>query len=88
MNYLNNLQNHIHINKIIASFQIYTLNINNPTDCAKKFISNHRVGMILFVGIVLGNLMKRLYVKEENKDEEETEQSIVALDETKNCQNL
>jgi len=44
--------------------------------------------MILFVGIVLGNLMKRLYVKEENKDEEKTEQSIVALDETKNCQNL
>lgn len=66
------------------SNQIYTLNINNSTDCAKKFISNHRVGMILFVGIVLGNLMKRLYVKEENKDEEKTERQIVALDETKN----
>ncbi|EFN67757.1 Para-hydroxybenzoate--polyprenyltransferase, mitochondrial [Camponotus floridanus] len=68
---------------IHISNQIYTLNINNPTDCAKKFISNHRVGMILFVGIVLGNLMKRLYVKEENRDEEKTEQQIVAL-ETKN----
>ncbi|XP_031838874.1 ubiquinone biosynthesis protein COQ2, mitochondrial [Nomia melanderi] len=38
--------------------QVYSLNIDNPTDCAKKFISNHRVGMILFAGIVLGNLMK------------------------------
>ncbi|XP_072747745.1 4-hydroxybenzoate polyprenyltransferase, mitochondrial [Anoplolepis gracilipes] len=56
------------------SNQIYTLNINNPTDCAKKFTSNHRVGMILFVGIVLGNLMKKLYVKEESKEvEQETE---------------
>ncbi|KAK1117036.1 Para-hydroxybenzoate--polyprenyltransferase, mitochondrial precursor (PHB:polyprenyltransferase) [Melipona bicolor] len=38
--------------------QIYSLNINNPADCAKKFISNHRIGMILFTGIILGNLMK------------------------------
>uniref|UniRef100_A0A1A9WML0 4-hydroxybenzoate polyprenyltransferase, mitochondrial n=1 Tax=Glossina brevipalpis TaxID=37001 RepID=A0A1A9WML0_9MUSC len=38
--------------------QIYTLNINNPTDCAKKFMSNHQVGLILFIGIVLGTLMK------------------------------
>lgn len=44
--------------------------------------------MILFVGIVLGNLMKKLYVKEENKDEKETKQQIVALDETKNSQDL
>uniref|UniRef100_A0ABK9MM37 4-hydroxybenzoate polyprenyltransferase, mitochondrial n=1 Tax=Glossina morsitans morsitans TaxID=37546 RepID=A0ABK9MM37_GLOMM len=38
--------------------QISSLNIDNPTDCAKKFISNHQVGLILFVGIVLGTLMK------------------------------
>lgn len=38
--------------------QIYNLNINNPADCAKKFISNHRIGMILFTGIILGNLIK------------------------------
>ncbi|XP_012279773.1 4-hydroxybenzoate polyprenyltransferase, mitochondrial [Orussus abietinus] len=38
--------------------QIYSLNINNPTDCANKFFSNHTVGMILFIGIVLGNLAK------------------------------
>lgn len=38
--------------------QIYSLNIDNPTDCAKKFFSNHQVGLILFLGIVLGTLLK------------------------------
>ncbi|XP_076179098.1 ubiquinone biosynthesis protein COQ2, mitochondrial isoform X2 [Ptiloglossa arizonensis] len=38
--------------------QIYSLNINNSADCARKFISNHRIGMIVFAGIVLGNLVK------------------------------
>nr|Q298G6.1 RecName: Full=4-hydroxybenzoate polyprenyltransferase, mitochondrial; Short=4-HB polyprenyltransferase; AltName: Full=Coenzyme Q biosynthesis protein 2; AltName: Full=Para-hydroxybenzoate--polyprenyltransferase; Short=PHB:PPT; Short=PHB:polyprenyltransferase; Flags: Precursor [Drosophila pseudoobscura pseudoobscura] len=38
--------------------QIYSLNIDNPTDCAKKFLSNHQVGLILFLGIVLGTLLK------------------------------
>lgn len=39
--------------------QLVTLNINNPTDCASKFISNTQVGLILFCGIVLGTLFKR-----------------------------
>lgn len=38
--------------------QIYSLNIDNPNDCARKFISNHQVGLLLFVGIVLGTLLK------------------------------
>lgn len=38
--------------------QIYSLNIDNPTDCATKFISNHQVGLILFLGIVLGTVYK------------------------------
>lgn len=42
----------------IAS-QIGTLQINNVKDCAGKFISNSRVGLILFCGIVLGTLLKR-----------------------------
>ncbi|KAK0165229.1 hypothetical protein PV328_003764 [Microctonus aethiopoides] len=37
--------------------QINTLKINDPTDCATKFVSNSNVGLILFVGIVLGNLV-------------------------------
>ncbi|XP_030556295.1 4-hydroxybenzoate polyprenyltransferase, mitochondrial [Drosophila novamexicana] len=43
--------------------QIYSLNIDNPSDCAKKFLSNHQVGLILFLGIVLGTLLK----SEDNK---------------------
>lgn len=38
--------------------QIYSLNIDNPNDCARKFISNHQVGLLLFIGIVLGTLLK------------------------------
>ncbi|XP_053559212.1 4-hydroxybenzoate polyprenyltransferase, mitochondrial [Bombina bombina] len=39
-------------------YQIYTLNIDSPEDCWKKFIANRNVGLLLFVGIVLGNLWK------------------------------
>lgn len=38
--------------------QIYSLNTDNPTDCAKKFISNHQVGFLIFGGIVLGTYLK------------------------------
>lgn len=38
--------------------QIYSLKINNPTDCAQKFFSNNHIGLILFLGIVMGTLMK------------------------------
>lgn len=41
-----------------VAHQIATLNINNPQDCARKFISNHQVGLLLFVGILLGTLMQ------------------------------
>lgn len=30
------------------------MNIDDPTDCARKFISNNHVGLILFLGIVGG----------------------------------
>lgn len=69
------------------SNQIYTLNINNPKDCAKKFVSNHRVGMILFIGIVLGNLMKKSVVEKESEDKKIKRQSVV-LDEIKNRHDL
>jgi len=39
-------------------FQLYTLNINNQTDCLIKFMSNQRVGLLLFGGIVVGTLFK------------------------------
>ncbi|CAD1472281.1 unnamed protein product [Heterotrigona itama] len=53
--------------------QIYSLNINNPADCAKKFISNHKIGMILFTGIILGNLMKNTKSKKSDDAIQESE---------------
>lgn len=38
--------------------QIHSLNIDNPKDCAKKFLSNHQIGALLFAGIVLGTYLK------------------------------
>jgi 4-hydroxybenzoate polyprenyltransferase len=32
--------------------------IDNPEDCGQKFVSNRRVGLLLFLGIVAGNLLK------------------------------
>lgn len=48
-------------------FQIYTLNIDSPADCAKKFISNNHVGLILFGGILLGVLLQHPDTKK-NRD--------------------
>ncbi|GAB0093722.1 4-hydroxybenzoate polyprenyltransferase, mitochondrial [Sergentomyia squamirostris] len=41
-----------------VAHQISTLDINNPQDCANKFLSNHQVGLLLFIGIVLGTLLQ------------------------------
>lgn len=39
-------------------FQIYTLDTNKPEDCWRKFVSNRNLGLLLFLGIVAGNLWK------------------------------
>lgn len=38
--------------------QIYSLNINDPSDCARKFVSNHQIGLLIFLGIALGTYLK------------------------------
>ncbi|XP_028723106.1 4-hydroxybenzoate polyprenyltransferase, mitochondrial [Peromyscus leucopus] len=38
--------------------QIYTVDIHRPEDCWDKFASNRTTGILLFIGIVLGNLWK------------------------------
>ena len=38
--------------------QISTLDIDNRDDCAKKFVSNRRVGLILFLGSIIGTFCK------------------------------
>ncbi|XP_022302961.2 4-hydroxybenzoate polyprenyltransferase, mitochondrial-like isoform X1 [Crassostrea virginica] len=39
--------------------QLYTVDLNNPDDCAKKFRSNSQLGLVMFLGIVLGTLLKK-----------------------------
>ncbi|XP_065668787.1 4-hydroxybenzoate polyprenyltransferase, mitochondrial [Hydra vulgaris] len=40
------------------SWQIQTVNLANPADCSSKFTSNKNIGLILFFGILLSNLLK------------------------------
>ena len=55
------------------SSQIYTLDIHRPEDCWEKFTSNRTIGLIIFVGIVLGNLWK---AKETDKTKKNIENRI------------
>uniref|UniRef100_W5MV33 4-hydroxybenzoate polyprenyltransferase, mitochondrial n=2 Tax=Lepisosteus oculatus TaxID=7918 RepID=W5MV33_LEPOC len=48
-------------------YQVYSLDINKPEDCWEKFESNRNLGLLLFLGIVLGNLWKT----KNNSDEQE-----------------
>ncbi|XP_052213724.1 4-hydroxybenzoate polyprenyltransferase, mitochondrial-like isoform X2 [Dreissena polymorpha] len=38
--------------------QLYTVDLDNPDDCMKKFKANTQLGAVMFVGIVLGTLLK------------------------------
>uniref|UniRef100_A0A336KI87 4-hydroxybenzoate polyprenyltransferase, mitochondrial n=1 Tax=Culicoides sonorensis TaxID=179676 RepID=A0A336KI87_CULSO len=42
-----------------VTHQIYSLNIHDPVDCAKKWRANNQLGLILFLGIMLGTYMKK-----------------------------
>ncbi|KAF6129467.1 coenzyme Q2, polyprenyltransferase [Phyllostomus discolor] len=53
--------------------QIYTLDIHRPEDCWDKFTSNRTVGLILFLGIVLGNLWREKKTDETKKNIERVE---------------
>lgn len=44
-------------------WQIATVNFENNADCMRKFLSNKWFGLIIFVGILVGNFFKR---KEKN----------------------
>jgi len=51
--------------------QIYSLDIHNPRDCGRKFLSNHQVGLLLFAGIVLST-----FLKPEDKGSDSPEQEV------------
>ncbi|XP_059523167.1 4-hydroxybenzoate polyprenyltransferase, mitochondrial isoform X2 [Myotis daubentonii] len=52
----------------IYAHQIYTLDIHRPEDCWEKFASNRTIGLIVFLGIVLGNLWKEKKTDETKKN--------------------
>ena len=43
----------------LLSHQVWTLDINNPEDCGEKFRSNRKVGLVLFLGIISGTMLKK-----------------------------
>uniref|UniRef100_A0A8C2I5B5 4-hydroxybenzoate polyprenyltransferase, mitochondrial n=1 Tax=Cyprinus carpio TaxID=7962 RepID=A0A8C2I5B5_CYPCA len=47
------------MNHLFCVPQIYTVDINRPEDCWEKFASNRNLGLLLFLGIVTGNLWKK-----------------------------
>ncbi|XP_041348481.1 4-hydroxybenzoate polyprenyltransferase, mitochondrial-like isoform X2 [Gigantopelta aegis] len=57
------------------SHQLYTVNLDDADDCATKFRSNIHVGMLMFLGVVLGTLMKNPAntVKPDINEEDKTE---------------
>lgn len=44
---------------IFFSLQISTLNINDPKSCWKTFKSNQKIGLLIFLGIIGGTLVKK-----------------------------
>ncbi|GAB1289891.1 4-hydroxybenzoate polyprenyltransferase, mitochondrial [Apodemus speciosus] len=57
--------------------QIYTVDIHRAEDCWHKFTSNRTVGLLLFLGIVLGNLCK-----EQTEETKEAEAAGVGREQT------
>ncbi|KAF8777029.1 4-hydroxybenzoate polyprenyltransferase like protein [Argiope bruennichi] len=58
---------------LLAS-QIKMVNIDNPQSCWKAFKSNRRIGLIIFLGIVTGNLAKEI------KDSKVKKSNIITSD--------
>ncbi|XP_075989750.1 ubiquinone biosynthesis protein COQ2, mitochondrial [Anticarsia gemmatalis] len=52
--------------------QIYTLDTENPEDCAKKFKSNSACGLIILLGILAGGYNKYLANKRNNPEQHAT----------------
>ncbi|CAH2083299.1 unnamed protein product [Euphydryas editha] len=54
-----------------AGRQIYSLNPDNPDDCAKKFKSNSMVGLIILLGILGGGYQQYLENRQKNRGKED-----------------
>ncbi|XP_026747849.1 4-hydroxybenzoate polyprenyltransferase, mitochondrial [Trichoplusia ni] len=60
-----------------AGRQIYTLDTENPEDCASKFRSNSSVGAIIFMGIIAGGYTQYLENLDKNANQEDTTKSCL-----------
>ena len=38
-------------------FQVYSLNVNKPEDCIKRFKSNNILGFLVFINILIGKIL-------------------------------
>ncbi|CAN8005896.1 unnamed protein product [Ixodes hexagonus] len=38
--------------------QVYTLKLDEPADCARKFVSNRQIGFVMFLGILCSSLVR------------------------------
>ena len=54
--------------------QIYTVDLDNPEDCGRKFRSNRNLGLMFWATIVAANLLKRA-----EKDTESEELTTIAV---------
>ncbi|CAG9790443.1 unnamed protein product [Diatraea saccharalis] len=54
-----------------AGRQIYTLNVDNPNDCAEKFKSNSMVGLIILLGIIGGGYRQYSMNRDKNRGKED-----------------
>ncbi|KAL0808784.1 hypothetical protein ABMA28_012464 [Loxostege sticticalis] len=54
-----------------AGHQIYTLQVNNPEDCAKKFKSNSLVGLIILLGILGGGYRQYAENRQQHRGKED-----------------
>ncbi|XP_063836332.1 4-hydroxybenzoate polyprenyltransferase, mitochondrial [Ostrinia nubilalis] len=61
-----------------AGHQIYSLDVNNPDDCAKKFKSNSLFGLIILLGILGGGYSQYIENRQKNRGKED-------LNLTKSC---
>ncbi|GIX97209.1 4-hydroxybenzoate polyprenyltransferase, mitochondrial [Caerostris extrusa] len=48
------------LTSILLMSQIKTVNTNDPQSCWKAFKSNRKIGLIIFLGIISGNLLKEI----------------------------
>ena len=59
---------------IYTLFQIYTVDLDNPNDCGAKFRSNRNLGVVFWMMIMAGNLLR-----EEDTKSKKGENSVVSL---------